>query len=116
MKQNAEDFRKFIEMSVLNVIRELSEKPDFQKEKVQKIAELTLSLIKPEMTVEQLYQNAVKLDDEMSELAPVVFAVMKEYEKTHETKALRLVSQLIKDGNYEDAGSAVKKVLAFKSQ
>ncbi len=116
MKQTADDFRKFIEMSVLNVIKDLSSKPEFRSEKAQKIAELTLSLIKTEMTVEQLYQNAVKLDDDMSELAPVVFAVMKEYEKTHETKALKIVSQLIKDGNYEGAGTAVKKVLAFKSQ
>lgn len=116
MKQTADDFRKFIEMSVLSVIQDLSGKPDFQSKKAQKIAELTLNLIRPEMTIEELYQNAVKLDDDMSELAPVVFAVMKEYEKTHESKALQLVSKLIKDGNYEDAGSAVKKVLAYKAQ
>jgi len=116
MKQNADEFRKFIESNVLDVIQQMSGKPNLNTETVQKIAELTLDLIRPEMTVEELYQNAVKLDDSIPELAPVVFAVMKEYEKTHEAKALHLVSQLIKAGSFEDAGSVVKKVLAFKSQ
>lgn len=110
----AEEFRKFIEVEVLKIIKNLAEAGSTPKEKVRQIAQLTLDLIKPEMTLEELYKSAVKLDDQYSELAPVVFKVMKEYEEKYEKKALDQVSQLMKAGQFEDAEAMVKKVLQFK--
>ncbi len=78
------------------------------------MAKLTLELIKPGMTLESLYENAVKLDDRYLELAPVVYHVMKQYEEKYEKKALGVVSQMIKQGNYDQAQAMVKKVLQFK--
>lgn len=110
----AEEFRKFIEVEVLKIIKALAEAGKTPKEKVQEIARTTLTLIQPGMTVEELYQNAVKLDDQHSELAPVVYAVMKEYEEKYEKKALNEVQNLIRQGEFEQAQELVKKVLAFK--
>lgn len=110
----AEEFRKFIEVEVLKIIKKLAEEGKTPREKIQQMAKITLKLIQPEMTLEQLYQNAVKLDDFFPELAPVVFAVMKEYEEKYEKKALNEVQSLIKQGKFEQAQNLVKKVLAFK--
>ncbi|OGK08536.1 hypothetical protein A2767_05565 [Candidatus Roizmanbacteria bacterium RIFCSPHIGHO2_01_FULL_35_10] len=112
---NAEEFRKMIEVEVLKIIKDLAENGLTPKERIQEIAESTLNLIKPGMNIEELYGSAVKLDDRHSELAPVVFKIMKEYEEKFEKKALVHVSQLVKEGNFDKAQDMVKKVLLFKS-
>ena len=111
---NPEEFRKFIEIEVLKIIKKLAEEGKTPKDKVRNISQLTLDLIKPGMTIEQLYQGAVKLDDTYSELAPVVSMVMKEYEEKYEKKAIEYVSQLIKSKDYDQAQNMVQKVLQFK--
>lgn len=111
---NCEEFRKYIEVEVLKIIKDLSEKGTVTQERIQEMAKLTLELIKPGMTLESLYENAVKLDDRYLELAPVVYHVMKQYEEKYEKKALGVVSQMIKQGNYDQAQAMVKKVLQFK--
>jgi len=111
---SAEEFRKFIEVEVLKIIKKLAEGGKTPKERIQEIARRTLELIKPGMSLEELYQNAVKLDDYHPELAPVVFTVMKEYEQKYEKMALEQVSSLVRSGKYDEAQNLVKKVLEFK--
>jgi len=110
----AEEFQKYIEIEVLTIIKDLAEKGQTTKEKIQDIARLTLTLIHPGMSLQELYQNAVKLDDQYSELCPVVFRIMKEYEEKYSQKAISSVSNLIKTGKYQEAQELVKKVLLFK--
>ena len=110
----AEELQKFIEKEVLKLIKNLAEKEGTTKEKVQSIAQRTLELIHPGMKLDELYLNAVKLDDNCSELAPVVVMVMREYEQKYEKKALEQVTQLIKSKQFDQAQEMVKKVLAFK--
>ncbi|PIY72501.1 hypothetical protein COY87_00570 [Candidatus Roizmanbacteria bacterium CG_4_10_14_0_8_um_filter_33_9] len=111
---NAEEFQKYIEVEVLKIIKELAEKGQTSKERIQEIARLTLTLIHPGMSLQELYQNAVKLDDQHSELCPVVFRIMKEYEEKYSQKAIAGVSNLIKAGKYTEANDLVKKILQFK--
>lgn len=110
----AEEFRKYIEVEVLRIIKDLAEKGQTPKERIQEIARLTLTLIHPGMSLQELYQNAVKIDDQHSELCPVVFRIMKEYEEKYSQKAIAGVSNLIKQGKYTEAHELVKKVLEFK--
>lgn len=110
----ADDFRKFIEVEVLKIIRSLAEKGETPKEKVQSMAQTTIHLIQQDMTLEEMYINAVKLDDNFPELAPVVFSLMKEYEQKYERRAVSHVSQLVHEGKYDEAQEMVKKVLKFK--
>ena len=112
----AEDFRKYIEVETLKIIKKLAEEGKTEKEKIQAIAQKTLELIKPGMTLEELYQNAVKLDDNFSELAPLVYVIMHQYEEKYEKKALEQVSQLVRAKQFDQAEEMVKKVLAFKIQ
>lgn len=112
--EHAEQFRKFIELAVLELIKKLADENKITKERVQELAKLTIELIKPGMPLDKLYLGAVKLDDKHSELAPVVYEVMKEYEEKYEKNALTSVRQLIKNGDYDSATDVVKKVLEFK--
>lgn len=113
---SAEEFRKFIEVEVLKIIKNLAEGGKTSKERIQELARRTLELIKPGMSLEELYQNAVKLDDYHPELAPVVFALMKQYEQKYEKRAIEQVSSFVRSGKYDEAEMLVKKVLEFKIQ
>lgn len=115
MEERAETFRRYIEAEVLKIIRQLVEGKITAVERIKEMAKETLLLIQPHMSMEQLYENAVKLDDHFSELAPVVFKIMKKYEEEYSMKAIGSVSELIKHGQYDDAQNMVKKVLLFKS-
>lgn len=112
--QKSQEFRHLIQREVLKIINDLAGKPNVNEERIRGMAQLTFDLIRPGMSLEQLYQNAVKLDDCYPELAPVVFKIMKEYEERYEKKALEIVSQLIRQGKFDQAQAMVKKVLQFK--
>jgi len=66
------------------------------------------------MPIDELYRNTVKLDDDYSDLAPVVIIVMREYETKYARKALTQVSNLIKTKKFDQAQALVKKVLEYK--
>lgn len=110
----ADELREFIEKEVLKVIDEMTKREDVTKEKIQGIAKITIELIKPGMKLDELYQNAVKLDDNCSELGPIVVLIMREYEEKYAKKALTQVSQLIKSKKYDEAQNVVKKILQYK--
>ncbi|MCL4374635.1 hypothetical protein M1523_02100 [Patescibacteria group bacterium] len=109
----ADDFRRYIEVEVLSVIKALNKNEGMQ-DRIRKIALATLELIKPGMMLDELYRNAIKLDDQFSELGPVVIKVIKEYEQKYQQRALSQVSQYIKKGQYDTAQDMVKKVLLYK--
>lgn len=110
----ADELREFIEKEVLKVIDEMTKREDVTKEKIQGIAKITIELIQPGMKLDELYQNAVKLDDNCSELGPIVVLIMREYEEKYAKKALTQVSQLIKSKKYDEAQNVVKKILQYK--
>ena len=85
-KNDGNNFCQFIETSILNAIKELAKKPEMTKERLQEIARLTLDLIKPEMTVDELYQNMIKIDDQFTELSPTISLVIKEYLEKYQEK------------------------------
>ncbi len=114
MNKQADEFRQFIEVEVLKIIKKLIQAGETPKEEIHEISQLTLDLIKPGMTIEELYSNAVKLDDKNSKLAPLVHVIMNAYETHFEHKAIDQVAGLIKSGKYDDAQDMVKKVLEFK--
>lgn len=113
-QKHAEKFRTQIETSVLKIIKNLADKGETPTERLQEMAKNTLLLVQPGMTMEELYRNAVKLDDNYSELAPVVMEMMRMYEETYNKKAVDQVTHLIREGKLDQAQDVVKKVLLFK--
>lgn len=109
-----EEFRKFIEFEVLNVIKTMSETPETTKEKIQEVARFVLEKVNPKANLQELYLAGIQLDDTYAELAPVTYKVMRQYEEKYEKKALSEVSHLVKNRQYDQAQEVVKKVLMFK--
>ncbi len=107
-------FRKFIEYEAATLIISLLEKGSVDEDKAGKLSQLTLDLIIPGMTVEELYLSGVKLDDHDPELAPVVYKIMKIYEEKFEKKAIAQVSVMVKNKQFGQAQDLVKKILQFK--
>jgi Asp-tRNA(Asn)/Glu-tRNA(Gln) amidotransferase A subunit family amidase len=112
--QKSETFRKFIEVEILDIIRDLSSQGAETEEKVQQIAQLTLEKIKVGMTIEELFKNAIELDDSFSELSPVTVKVMQFYEQNFERKAVDDVASYVRMGNYQGAQDMVQKILEYK--
>jgi len=108
-------FRQFIEKECLEIVRKLLKDNKVSKKRIQEIAKYVLSVVKPEMTMDQLYKAVVKFDDNYPELTPVVFNVMKEYEEKHEKKAVELVGKLVREKKFDQAQDMVKRVLEFKA-
>lgn len=109
-----EQFRRFIEVEVLKIIKELSEQEETKSELLQEIAQFTLEKIQPGMALEEMYKNAISLDDKYAQLSPIVIKIMHEYEEKYEQKAVDYVSQLIKDKQFDQANTVVQKILEYK--
>ena len=101
-------------MEVLKIMKELVGRKDVQSKRIQEIANRTLDLIKPGMTMGALFQAAIKLNDGYPELDPLVIKLMKEYEQKYKYKAIEQVTDLVENGKYDEAEDVVKKVLEFK--
>ena len=112
--KDQDGFRKFIEYEAANLIISLLEKGSVDEDKAGKLSQITLDLIVPGMTVEELYLNGVKLDNHNPELAPVVYKIMKIYEEKFEKKAIEQVSVMVKNKQFGQTQDLVKKVLQFK--
>lgn len=110
----AVEYRGFIEKEVLKVIKTLYDQGDVDRDHIQEIARHALSLLKPGLLIDEVYGNAIQLDDKYPELAPVVIKIMREYEEKYAKKALDQISHLVRAGQYDDAQAMVKKVLQFK--
>lgn len=111
---SSDGFRNFVEKEATETILSLLEKGTIDEDKAGILSQLTLDLIAPGMTIEELYLNAVKLDDSNSEMAPVVYKIMKTYEEKFEKKAIAQVSDMVKKKQFSQAEDLVKKVLQFK--
>lgn len=109
-----EQFREYIEREVLDVIKSLLDKPDIDQNRIKEIAKHTLQLLALGTAIDELYKLAIKLDENYPELRPVVIKLMNEYEQKYNKRAVEQVSNLIKQGKYEDAQNVMLKVLEFK--
>jgi hypothetical protein len=114
IKSKAEEFREFIEVEVLKIIKDLAEKGQTDDAKIKEIAKLALDSVKPGMELDELYKASVKLDDRNPELAPLVFKIMKQYEEIYAKNATDQVANYVRQGQYDNAQDLVKKILQFK--
>ena len=111
---DAEAFRKWIELEVLKIMKQQVSKQDVSQQRIQDLANRTLDMIQPGMTIEELFQNAIKLNDDYPEFDPLSVKLIKEYEHKYKKKAVERVAQLVKSGDLDEAQDVVKKVLEFK--
>lgn len=110
----AEAFRKWIELEVLKIMKQQIGKSDVSQQRIQDMANRTLDMIQPDMSVEKLFHSAIELNDGYPEFDSLTIKLIKEYEHKYKGKAVERVSELVKSGDLEEAQDVVKKVLEFK--
>ena len=101
-------------MEVLKIMKQQVSNKDVSQQRIQDMANRVLDIIQPGMDIQELFQNAIKLNDGYPEFDSVVIKLIKEYEHKYKKKAVERVAQLVKSGDLDEAQDVVKKVLEFK--
>jgi hypothetical protein len=98
-----DEMREDIELQIVELLKRLLASNAITEERAQQISKRVLTVLTPGLTLEELYRAIPKLDDNASELAPVVLPFMREYEETITKQARETMSELIKQGQYDAA-------------
>lgn len=98
-----DDIRQDIELKVVELIKEKLADGTMTEERAQEISQTVLDLLKPGMSLEELYKAVPKLDDRFQELAPVVLPYIRDYEERIVKDAQNKVQHFIKQGEFDAA-------------
>lgn len=98
-----DDLRQQIELKIVELIKGKLADGSFTEERAQEISQKVLELLRPGMSWEELYKAIPKLDDQFSELSPIVLPLMREYEQRIVKEAQKGVQALIREGHYDAA-------------
>lgn len=106
-----DDIRQQIELQVVEFIKAKLADGTMTEEKAQQISQMVLDLLKPGMSFEDLYKTVPKLDDQFSELAPIVLPLVRDYEERIVKEAQKSVQHLIRQGQYDAATELAQKAV-----
>lgn len=106
-----DQIREQIEADIVEVIKAKVEAEEMTEERAQAIAQRVLDLLKPGMTLEDLYKTLPRLDDNFSEIGHVIVPYLKDYEEGVTKVAATQVHQLIMQGKYKDAQDLADRVI-----
>lgn len=98
-----DEIREDIELRIVELVKNLLDAGSITDERARQISQRALNVLTPGATLEELYRAIPKLDDAMSELAPVVLPFMREYEENVTKQAQSNVEELIRQGQYDAA-------------
>lgn len=106
-----DDLRQELELKIVEFIKKALIAGVITEERSQQLSQLTLDTLKPDMTFEELYSAIFSLDDAATELSPIVYPYIKNYEENVTKKASEMVSSYIKVGKF-DAATKLGKTAA----
>ena len=106
-----DDIREHIEASVVDLIKQKVEAEEMTEERAQEIAQRVLELLKPGMSLEELYKALPHLDDNFSEIGHIIVPYLKDYEEGVTKKAASRVQDLIKEGRFAEAQQLADRVI-----
>jgi hypothetical protein len=107
-----DDLRQDVELKVVEFIKQKLADGTMSEKRSQAIAQLVLDSLKPGMSFEELYKAIFKLDEHYTELAPIVLPFIRDYDKNVMQKIRAAVSELIKQGRYEEAEKLSQKAIS----
>ncbi len=108
-----EKLRQIVEWQILEFIKRLSELGKMSEEHAQEIAKHTLAVLKPNMTIEELFKGIFLLDDGFPELAFIVLPMAKKYKEKIENPGLEYVRNLIHQTHYDEAIQLAQKLINY---
>ncbi|MEK7578094.1 MAG: hypothetical protein AAB492_05835 [Patescibacteria group bacterium] len=106
-----DEIRERIESQVVDLIKLKVENEEMTEERAQQLAQRVLELLKPGMSLEDLYKALPKLDDNFSEASPIIVPYLRDYEDGVTKKAAIQVRDLIISGNYKEAQELADRVI-----
>ncbi len=107
-----DDLRQQIELQIVELIKAKLEDGTMTEERAQQASQLVLDTLKPGMTLEELYKALPKLDDNVTEFAPVILPFLRQYEM-HVVKPIeKNVQELIRVGQYDAAIDLAKRAVS----
>jgi len=107
-----DDIRQQIELQVVELIKAKLADGTMTDERSQQLSERVLEILKPSMTLEELFRAIPKLDDNCPELSPIILPLLQDYETNVAQKAIGSVQELIKLGQYDAATKLGQKTVA----
>jgi hypothetical protein len=108
---NADQIREKIEADIVELIKTKVENEEMTEERAQQIAQRVLDLLKPGMSLEDLYRALPHLDDNFSEIGHVIVPYLKDYEEGVTKHAAIAVHELILKGDYKQAQDLANRVI-----
>lgn len=107
-----DDLRQQIELQVVELIKAKLADGSMTEERAQQASQIVLDMLKPGMSMEELYRAVGKLDDIVQELAPVVLPIMQQYEQEIVKPIGANVSDLIRQGQFDAATKLAKQAIS----
>lgn len=106
-----DEIREDLELKIVEFIKDALESGKLTEERSQIISEQVLTILKPGMSMDELYRAIPKLDDLCSEISPVIIPYLRDYEENITKHAQETVSELIRQGQYDTAVKVANKAI-----
>lgn len=106
-----DEVRENLELKIVEYIKKALDEGTLPEERSQAISSRVLEILKPGMTLDELYRAIPTLDDTFPELSPLVLPYLREYEENVTKKARTTVSELIRQGAYDAAVKVANKAI-----
>src|SRR3989338_6161683 len=106
-----EQYRKKIELEILQIIEDSLKARQMDENRAREIAKYMLNSLHPHMTLNQIHDVVQNFDDHFSELVPIVLEVSKDYEEKVKNAVVNHVGVLLKQGKIEEANVLLKKAV-----
>ncbi len=107
-----DELRQQVELQVVEMIKQKLADGTMTEERSQEVSARVLELLKPGMTLEELYRAIPKLDDNAPELSPIIIPILKSYEQNINQKAMAGVQDLIKQGQFDAATKLAQNAIS----
>ena len=109
MIMDTEDYRKKIELEILQIIEDKLKSHQMDATRAKEIARYVLDSLHPNMNINEIYETVQNFDDHFSELIPVVLKVSKDYDERVKKAVVDHITALLKQGKVDEANILLKK-------
>jgi hypothetical protein len=106
-----DQIREQIEADIVELIKAKVEAEEMTEERAQAIAQRVLDMLKPGLSLEELYKTLPKLDDNFSEIGHIIVPYLQDYETGVTKVAANQVRELIMQGKYREAQDLADRVI-----
>ena len=106
-----EEYRKKIELKILQIIEERLKIRQMDATKAKEIAKYILNSLHPHMRLTQIHDVVQNFDDHFSELVPIVLEVSRDYDEKIKKAVVDNVEILLKQKKINEANILLKKAV-----